>query len=148
MYLDNVDELKFNYDVTYEDYIQTHLSDGDLNIIPGLYLSKIGYCFIIVNKYGGMTPHFEIYSIDGGRTFKSCLKIYKPEYYFRENEEFQKLSSSNLIELNNFLNKGFMGQDEHYTNFDSIESSWDYLNNGKAYEINQCKTDYRLLKDY
>lgn len=131
MYLDNQDNLI--YSISKEDYEERHKYDEDLNFIGvPFYIDKIGLCRILVNKYGGMTPHFELYSIDNPQ-IKTCISLSKPEYYFRGKNNYIKLNSIQIDNLISFLkDKNVIGNGV-IPIMQFVVTAWDYLNNGKKY---------------
>lgn len=144
MYLDDCDDLI--YEISEENYKkQINLnSEFPVRKIPEeLILSDIGSCFIQTNYKAGMTPHFEIHSIDD--SFKTCLEIYNPNYYFRDSTEFSKLNSIQIDELIEFLQKyNKLG----IKIYNTIQLNWKYLNSGKLikYTGNNIP-DYNKLKE-
>lgn len=108
-------------------------------------MSDIGECDLTINGFGGNTPHFEIRSKDG--KFKSCMKLYEPEYYFRDNPEFKKLNNKQLNELIKHLKS----PDEIGSNVHGcLHTYWLHFNDLKKYEhYNEgyIMPDYSKLKE-
>ena len=146
MFLDHLDNI--TYLVSKEDYDELHLETDNsyINNIEKLYLTDIGECKVSINGYAGTVPHCEITSKDG--SFKTSIKLYKPEYYFRNNTEFSKLTSNQIDDLINYFQT-------KYPDGTSIHGwtciRWRNLNSGKIYEhYNEQDSipDYSKLKDF
>ena len=142
MILDNEDKVW--YFTSKETYDYMHKNDKQVKL-EGLSLSNIGECYIIIDKYGGNTPHFEIHAKDSD--FKSCIKIYEPEYYFRDHSEFNKLTNEQIDDLVNYMNKS-IGK---FTGLRMIAEIWIRNNSNKIYDHYEdpykVTTDYNLLKE-
>lgn len=142
MILDNEDNVW--YITSKETYDQLHEDDEQVKL-EGLSLSNIGECYIIIDKCGGNTPHFEIHAKDND--FKSCIKIYEPEYYFRDHSEFNKLTNEQIDDLVNYMDKS-VGK---FTKLEMIAGIWHGNNNNKRYDHYEdpfnVTTNYNLLKE-
>ena len=142
MILDNEDKIE--YITSKEDYENLHKDDEQIKF-EGLSLSNIGECYIVIDKCGGNTPHFEIHAKDSD--FKTCIKIYEPEYYFRDHSEFSKLTNEQINDLVNYMNTIFYKA----TNYDDIRMMWFGNNDLKKYdhydERFNITIDYNLLKE-
>jgi len=143
MILDDKDKIE--YIESKFEYERLHKDDEQVKL-EGLSLSGIGNCYIVIDKCGGNTPHFEIHGIDND--FKTCLKIYDPDYYFRDHTDFNKLTNDQIDELVSYMNRnvGF-----NLTEIEMIAGIW-YGNNGsKKYDHYEnpfiVATDYSLLKE-
>lgn len=142
MILDNEDKIE--YITTKEEYDNLHEDDEQIKL-EGLTLSDIGPCKIIIDKYAGNTPHFEIHAKDND--FKSCIKIYEPEYYFRDHSEFSKLTNDQINDLVNYMNNT-VGK---FTELEMIAGIWHGNNVDKKYDHYEdpfnVTTNYNLLKE-
>lgn len=142
MILDNEDNIE--YTTSKEEYDQLH-EDDETKSFPGLSLTNIGECNIIIDKNAGNTPHFEIHAINNN--FKTCIKLYEPEYYFRDHNDFSKLTNQQIDELIEYMNSEF----NIATNYDDIRMMWYGNNRDKKYDHYddefEISVDYNLLKE-
>lgn len=127
MRLDNEDKIMF--EESEEKYRLLH-AEEEPYILGSFHITDIGDCYIKIDKEGGNIPHFEIYNED--KSFRTCIKIYEPEYYFKDRIYFSKLSDNQVDDLVSYL-------EGKYLKFDStvhsvLFSFWRNLNCGKKYE--------------
>lgn len=145
MFLDNYYNLK--YTNTKEEYEEMSKNEPDfLNISDHFTLDEIGECTVFVTKYGGITPHFELKSLDGN--FYTCIEIFSPKYFNPPNNindfVIQKLNTLQSNQLNNFLHSYRNGF--NLPVIARIWLGWCNLNTGKIFD--HYDEGYNDLIDY
>ena len=143
MFLDHVDNIE--YTTSKEEYEKLHSEDNVYLYRENVFIRDLGNCKIAVNGFAGNIPHFEIISED--EQFKSCIKLYEPEYYFRDNKEFSKLSNDQIDDLIRYLTTK---EDSKIDNHGWMCIEWRNLNTEKKYEHyneRDFEPDYTKLKE-